>query len=218
MVQAVLFDMDGVLVDSEPAHFAVMRGVLADLGLPVPDERDWEAYFFGRPDCDGLAEWLTLTGASADPEVVLQAKLARFTKRFAELVRPFDDGQWLARALHAAGLPLALVTGARRGEAGLVLDRFDLARCFAVTLTADDVVRGKPDPLPYLTAAERLGTDPARCLVVEDAPAGVRAALAAGARVVIVDRLARPERFDGLPVVTRLDQTVLEEILAAACT
>lgn len=213
MIEAVLFDMDGVLVDSEPAHLAVSRSVLRDFGLPVPDDRDWERVFFGRPDRDGLLDWCLEHRITADIEAVMAAKVERFEAAFDELVAPFADGQWLARALHEAGVPLALVTGARRVEADLVLARFDLWSLFRATISSDETTTGKPDPEPYLAGAALLGVAAAACVVIEDSVAGLRAAEAAGAAAIVVDRLGRPERYETVWPVTALDGAVLERIL-----
>lgn len=216
MIKAVLFDMDGVLVDSEPAHLEVTRESLQHFGLPTPDDDDWEAIFFGRPDRDGLAEWFLRHQIPGDIEAVMADKLARFERRFAELVTPFEDGQWLARELHRHRLPLALVTGARRDEANLVLERFDLCDVFPVSISSDESITGKPDPRPYLMGAEALGVPAGSCVVIEDAIPGLRAAEAAGATPIVVDRLGRPDRFGTVKPVTALDQGVLATILDLA--
>jgi beta-phosphoglucomutase-like phosphatase (HAD superfamily) len=216
MIRAVLFDMDGVLVDSEPAHLEVTCEALRHFGLPLPDDEAWEAVFFGRPDRDGLAEWFLLHHVAADIEAVMADKLTRFEARFADLVTAFDDGQWLARELHRHGLPLALVTGARRDEANLVLSRFDLCDVFAASISSDESITGKPDPIPYLMGADALSVTANECVVIEDAIPGLRAAEAAGATPIVVDRLDRPERFETLTPVTALDEQVLSTILDLA--
>ncbi len=216
MIRAVLFDMDGVLVDSEPAHLEVTRESLRHFGLPLPNDEDWEAIFFGRPDRDGLGEWFLLHQLTGDIETVMADKLARFASRFAELVTPFEDGQWLARELGRHGLPLALVTGARRDEANLVLERFDLGGVFAVSISSDESVTGKPDPTPYLMGAEALGVAASACVVIEDAVPGLRAAEAAGATPIVIDRLGRPERFVTVEPVAALDERVLSSVLEMA--
>ncbi len=93
MIRAVMFDMDGVLIDSEPAHRSVTQEVLRERGLPVPDERDWEQVFLGRPDRDGFAAWFRLRQVAADVEAVMAAKLACFAARFSAIVPEFEDGQ-----------------------------------------------------------------------------------------------------------------------------
>lgn len=213
MIQAVLFDMDGVLVDSEPAHFFVTVEALAARGLPVPDERAWDRVFLGRPDKDGFADWFNEHRLTVELATIMSEKLLLFKERFAELVRPFDDGQWLVRSLFESGVRMALVTGARRDEADLVLRSSGLYPMFEATISADDVTRGKPDPEPYLRGAAALGVPATSCLVIEDAVVGMHAAEAAGASVIVVDRVSRPDRFGSVRPTQRLDETVLRCVL-----
>jgi HAD superfamily hydrolase (TIGR01509 family) len=210
-----MFDMDGVLIDSEPAHLAAMDEVLRQHGWPAPDAADWQRVFFGRPDRDGLRDWFGLHGIPDNGAIahVMAEKLTLFSAHFGQLVTPFPDAQQLARELHARGVPLALVTGARRAEMQLALERFQLSQHFEVVISGDDVLVGKPDPEPYLRGAAVLGCDPDDCLVIEDAEAGVAAALAAGATVLAIDRIGRPERFDGVPSVSEIDADALAAIL-----
>jgi beta-phosphoglucomutase-like phosphatase (HAD superfamily) len=216
MIRAVMFDMDGVLIDSEAAHQAALQAVLAAYGMPVPGDDDWEPVFLGRPDRDGLLDWFKLHGIVQDVHPLMADKQVYFTAHYDSLVTPHEDGQWLARALAELGIPLALVSGARRNEIELTLDRFNLRACFRASVSADDVRVGKPDPEPYLRGAAALGIDPRDTLVIEDAPAGMRAALAAGARVVVVDRYGTPELFDGITPLDRLDERVLELVASAS--
>lgn len=208
-----MFDMDGVLVDSEPAHFTVTVQALDALGIPVPDDEDWDRVFLGRPDRDGFGEWLLKHRVAFDIESIMAHKLALFLERFEELVVAFEDGQWLARSLHERGVTMALVTGARRDEAERVLRASGLSRVFSATISADDVTRGKPDPQPYLLGAAALGVEPSACLVIEDAVVGLRAAEAAGSQVIVVDRLNRPDRYQTIIPVGRLDESILQSIL-----
>jgi beta-phosphoglucomutase len=215
-IRAVMFDMDGVLIDSEPAHLAATVDVLRREGVPLPDDTDWQRVFFGRPDRDGLRDWFEIhelpdAGAIAR---IMAAKTALFSAHFERLVTPFADAQQLARALHAHDVPLALVTGARRSEMLQALERFDLAGLFAVTISGDDVDVGKPDPEPYLRGAQALGVPPGACIVIEDAEAGVQSALAAGATVLAIDRIGQPGRLEGARVVTSFDAGTLSYILA----
>jgi beta-phosphoglucomutase len=213
MIKAVMFDMDGVLVDSEPAHFVVTAEALAARGFPVPDDHDWDRVFLGRPDRDGFGEWFMEHRLAGDIEAIMADKLERFKIRFSDLVTPFDDAQWLVRSLFDCGVRLALVTGARRDEANLILSSSGLDGVFEATISADDVTRGKPDPEPYLLGAAALGVAAGDCLVIEDAVVGLRAAEAAGAGVIVVDRLARPDRFGTVQPLKRLDESVLRSII-----
>jgi HAD superfamily hydrolase (TIGR01509 family) len=213
VIRAVLFDMDGVLIDSEPTHQAAAQQALRERGLPVPDDDDWQRVFLGRPDRDGLIEWFAQYAVTADIEALMSAKQAKVASRLATEVAACDDGQWLARELHRRGVPLALVSGARRTEIALVIERSALEDVFAATVSADDVTTGKPDPEPYLRGAAALGVPASDCLVIEDAVPGLRSAEAAGAAVLVVDRLGQPERFAPLQPVKQFDDSVLTAIL-----
>lgn len=214
LIRAVPFDMDGVPIDSEPTHRAAAQTALRERGLAVPDDADWERVFLGRPDRDGLIEWFAQHRIVADIAAVMAAKQVGVASRLAAEVTACADGQWLARALHRRGVPLALVTGARQTEVDLVLRRFDLGGALAATVSADDVAVGKPDPAPYLRGAAALGIPARECLVIEDAVPGLCAAEAAGSTAIVVDRLGRPGRFAPTRPVERLDEGVLGTILA----
>ena len=215
-IEAVLFDMDGVLIDSEPVHFRMTVETLGASGLPAPNVAEYDELFFGRPDRDGFGDWLLRHHLDADVEALATEKLARMTERFDELVVACDDGQWLARELARRGIPLALVSGARRAEIDLVIERFDLGRVFAATVSSDEVRAGKPDPEPFLAGAAALGVAPAACAVIEDAVPGLRAAEAAGMWPIVVDRRGEPERFAPDEPFDALDGRVLALLLGRA--
>ena len=187
---AVLFDLDGVLVDSTAIHEQVWAEFLEARRLPVP--AGGIRSLFGRPGIEVLSEILGLPADSPEVGRVLTQLEERVEALVAErhpdglLV---DGAAALVLAL-AGRCRLAVVTSLRRHIATARLG--DLREAFDVIVTADDVARGKPDPEAYLTAANRLGVAPTDCVVVEDAVAGVTAAKAAGATVVAV-RSTAPE-------------------------
>jgi HAD superfamily hydrolase (TIGR01509 family) len=192
-VEAILFDMDGVLVDSEPAHEAATDEVTRAVGLGPVDAASFARYFFGRTDYVGYRDYLAARGRpDLDLDELLERTAEAFARRFSEAVRPFDDGLETLRRAHAAGYRLAIVSGARNSEIALVVERFGLAPYLELTVGGDDVPVGKPSPAPYLTAGRRLGLEPASCLVIEDAPPGIASAKAAGMRCLAVDRLGQP--------------------------
>lgn len=215
-IEAVLFDMDGVLVDSEPLHFRMAVETMDAHGLPIPSEDDYNEHLFGRPDRDGFGDWLLRHHIDADVEALAAEKLARMTDRFDELVDACEDGQWLARELARHGLPLAIVSGGRRAEIDMVVQRFGLGDVFAATISSDDVRAGKPDPEPFLAGAAALGVAPAACAVIEDAVPGLRAAEAAGMWAIVVDRRGEPERFAPVEAFDALDGRVLRLLLDRA--
>ncbi|MEU3401109.1 HAD-IA family hydrolase [Streptomyces filamentosus] len=211
-LQAVLFDMDGTLVDTEGLWWEAVERVAgrplteADrpdvLGRPVEHTAAWlaSAHPGGGPDATG--------GPSADG---LAAALHReFADRVRAGVVPRPGALALLAALARDGVPTALVTASPRAVADTVLRALEAlgAPEFAVAVTADDTVRTKPEPEPYLAACRALGVDPARCVAVEDTPTGVASAEAAGCAVLAVPSVvpigAAPGRtvLDGLTGVT----------------
>lgn len=212
-IDAVLFDMDGVLIDSEPVHYRMAFETLAHFGLPTPTEQEYDEHLFGRPDRDGFSDWLLRNHLDWPVDDLLVEKLNRMKQSFADLVKPCPDGQWLARELARRGMPLAIVTGGRRAELDMVVDLFNLGDVFRATISSDDVPDGKPDPGPFLAGAAALGVEPTTCAVIEDAVPGLRAAEAAGMWPIVVDRSGDPARFAPATPVDQLDQSVLNMIL-----
>lgn len=180
MVRAVIFDMDGVIVDSEWLHQATEIEVLGEAGLEVTvaDLRK----FTGMPLVPFLEQLKAAHNADFDPETVAARKRARYLERLDE-VDPIDGALGTVRRV-GADYPTALATSSHRRVADAVLDRLDLAPAFDTTLSATEVERGKPDPEMFETAADRLGVAPGEAVVVEDSRNGVAAARAGGFRAV----------------------------------
>lgn len=184
---ALVFDFDGVIADSEPAHARSIKVALERLGLEFPYEHDY-ARFIGKGDRECFLEVAREQGrdlTGADLDWLAHHKRAAFVQALDEgLVRPFDATIDLIRA--AAGVaPLAVCSGSVRGTVMPVLDRFAITGCFAAIVTASEAARNKPDPMPYLMAAQHLGAEPAACVAIEDSPTGIRSARAAGYGKVI---------------------------------
>jgi len=206
---AVLFDMDGLLVDSEPLWFEAECDVMARLG----------------------GQW-----SAADQQALVGGSLARSVSYLlARALRPVSPaviGRWLvdgmiallasreltvlpgARELLAevasAGIPHALVTSSERQIMDAVIAQIGVS--FRVTVCAEDVCRSKPDPEPYLLAASRLAADPRHCVALEDSPNGVASAEAAGCRVVAVPGLAPIPARPGRVVAASLAQIDLARL------
>jgi beta-phosphoglucomutase-like phosphatase (HAD superfamily) len=188
---AVIFDFDGVLVDSEGLHFESLRQSLEEVGIQITRE-EYLAHYLAYRDRESIAFALERHRRSPDETAV-----ARIAARKAELfeaglpeVPLFPGAQELVLGL-ARVFPLAVASGARRIEIEAALGRGGLAHAFKAVVTAEDVTSGKPSPEPYLLALERLSgrghSLPAgRCVAVEDSMAGVASAKAAGMKVVAV--------------------------------
>jgi HAD superfamily hydrolase (TIGR01509 family) len=182
----VLFDMDGLLVDTEPLWFETEGEVMARLGGGWTKE-DQERLLGGSMD-NTVGYLLGKAARPVPPAEVARWMTDGMLKRAAEgrvVVRP--GARELLAAVAAAGVPYALVTGSQRPFTEAVLSSTALS--FPVTVTGDDVARTKPDPEPYLLAAKLLDANPEQCVALEDSPNGVTSATAAGCYVIAVPSL-----------------------------
>ncbi|MBN8249068.1 MAG: HAD family phosphatase [Verrucomicrobia bacterium] len=179
---AVIFDMDGVIVDSEPLHERAFLDTFTQLGLADRHGIHFPEYY-GRSDQTVWRDFI----ARHQPSQPL-AELTRLKQtRFLELLRTeqplFPAIPALVTSLAARG-PIALASGSDHTVISAVLDLSGLRRHFGAVVSADDVPRGKPAPDIFLHAADRLGVPPAACVVIEDSVAGVAAGRAAGMQVI----------------------------------
>jgi beta-phosphoglucomutase len=183
-IQAVLFDFDGVLVDSEPIRFRAGARALEEIGVSLTWDR-FLRFWLGRTDAAGLRDLLGDRFETDGPRVVARRN-ALYQERLDEVPAFLDTMRLLDRI--PGETKVAVVTGSRRMEVDRILTRLGLRRDFHAVVTAEDYARAKPAPDPFLVAAGRLDLPPASCLVIEDSPAGITAGHAAGMRVVAVDR------------------------------
>ena len=190
-IEAVMFDMDGLIFDTEPLYKRSWQTAAADLGHPISDGLFFETLGKNFHDCE---------------QILIRALGNRFPlKSFRELwslkmrqiivvegvaVKPGLD-EMLA-LLDSRGIPRAVATGSNPAEARLALEQADLIERFDCIVTGDQVRRGKPAPDIYLQAARRLDVDPRACAALEDSNTGARAALAAGIATIVVPDLAEP--------------------------
>lgn len=218
----VIFDMDGVLVDSYRAHYDSWRMMCDERGL-VMHEHDF-ARTFGRTSREVIRQ---LWGDRITEDPVIAELDARKEALFRDLLKQNFPGMPGAVALidrlHQAGFQLALGSSAPRENVQVVLDQLDRREVFPVAITGDDVTRGKPDPQVFLLAAQRLGLPAAGCLVIEDAPLGITAAHAAGMRCVgfvSSGRTAEALREADLVIdrLETLDVSTVKRLLGAAET
>jgi HAD superfamily hydrolase (TIGR01509 family) len=209
----VLFDMDGLLIDSEHVWLEVESEVMAWLG------GEWSAAHQERLVGGSLyiaADYmLELTGASASREEVGRRLLDGMAERLGACVPMMEGAKDLLAEVRAAGVTAALVSSSHRRLIEPVLDAVGREH-FALSVAGDEVARTKPDPEPYLTAAARLGADPARCVVLEDSPNGVAAAEAAGCATVAVPGVLPIPPAPGRTVVASLREVDLAMLRALA--
>lgn len=217
LAAGLIWDMDGVLVDSGPAHFAAWSRLAAELGKPF-DEETFRRTFGLRND----AILRVLHGDEPLAEDELWREAARKEEYFRDAVRghvqALPGAVALVRAAAAAGYRQAVGSSAPQANLELILDELDIRACFSAWVGEEDVKRGKPAPDIYLLAASRLGLPPGRCLVIEDAVAGVEGAHAAGMRCLAVTttrtaaELAQADRV--VASLTEVDVAALGKLLA----
>jgi len=212
-IRAVVFDLDGLMFDTEALFVRVAGELLAARGKAFTPEI--MGAMIGRQAAVAYPALKALAGLD-ETAVALQAEIrTRFTDLIDAAVHPTPGLFVLLDHLHKAGLPAAVGTSSRREYAERLLRRHGIFDRLAFLLTAEDVARSKPDPEVFLTAAARFGLPPASVLVLEDSPPGIAAARAAGAFAVGVPHDHSPAA--GLAaadlIVPRLDAPALLELL-----
>ena len=221
MLAAVIFDFDGVIVDSEPLHYRAFQKVLEPLGLGY----GWELYvaeYLGFDDRDAFREAFKSKRrllSDSELERLIGLKAEAFLEIIGSGVVPYPGVIELIREISGA-LPLASCSGALRSDIVPILRQFGLEGLFDVIVTADDVTASKPDPACYRLTVEKLadrfphsGIAPERCLVIEDTPGGIAAARAASLAVIGVTNSYPAGRLTGtLRIVTSLEELSLHDL------
>lgn len=182
--KGLIFDLDGTLVDSMPAHFQAWCQALDEHDAPGIFEEDVFYAMGGRPTKDIVVELNGEMNLNLDPDAVALSKRMAFLELLdqIELVQPIID---FARA-NKGKVPMAIATGGTRAIATKTLEALGLDDLFDTMITADDVSCGKPDPEVFLKAAEAIQVAPEDCVAFEDAAPGIMAAQTAGMQVVTV--------------------------------
>ena len=209
----VLFDMDGLLVDSEPLWFEVESAVMARLGGSW-GEQDQAALVGGSLD-KSLDYLLAKATRPASRASVARWMVEGMVELLSTREVPVMPGaRQLLAEVAGAGVPYGLVTSSERPVMEAVLSRLEVT--FPVTVCGDDVSHSKPDPEPYLLAAAKLGADPGGCVAIEDSPNGVAAAEGAGCITVAVPSIVAIPAAAGRTVVGSLAELSLARLQALA--
>lgn len=216
---AILFDHDGVLVDSEPLHRVAWEATFEPKGIAVSEE-DY-TWSVGRRDLLFAARVSEKYRVDLSPAEIVDEKRRHLQTLLATKALLLPGISDLVQRLGEL-YPLGVASSAVRHDIHITLTRFDLEKHFRVVIGAEDVTRHKPDPQPYLIAAERLGVEPGRCVVLEDSITGIQSAKAAGARVIGVAGTFPAERIRPFTdtIVTSLADTprilaLIESLFAA---
>jgi beta-phosphoglucomutase len=192
--EAVIFDFDGVIVDTEPLHYAAFQRLLEPLSLGF----SWDQYietYMGFDDRDAFIE--AFKGhenelSSPELQILIDQKAALFQEIIRDGINTYPGVVSLIRNIHKSRTPLAICSGALRSDIEPILETLGITDCFDIIVTAEDVARSKPDPDCYRLAHARLNKHhsldipPHRVLAIEDTPAGITAAKGAGLQVLAV--------------------------------
>jgi len=183
MIKAVLFDNDGVLIDSESVFYDYTRDALASAGVNL-SPLYWARHYLGNGlRSVEIAESLGLSRSAATE--IIEARNRRFMARLQEGFVPFP-GVMETLSLIRGWVRMAMVTGSPLDKLLLAHRETDLLPLFDCVITSDDYIHSKPHPAPYRAALDRLGIVPGECLAVEDSPRGLNAAHAAGIRCLLI--------------------------------
>lgn len=180
-MKAIIFDMDGVIINSEPLHFEIEMGLLEELGGKISKE-EYET-FVGTTDYHMWSTFKDRFNLKPSVEELMNIKKERFIQNIQriELVDNFKEFMLM---IHNEKYSMALASSNNKMAVDSIIEKFGLRKYLKVAISGDDVTNGKPDPEIFLKASEKMNIEPHECLVIEDAANGVTAAKAAGMKCI----------------------------------
>lgn len=181
-IKAVIFDLDGTLTDSDKVHFRVFQDFFSKHGIAL-DRAMYRQRISGRQNSAILADFLPQL-PTAEAEAFSEKKEATFRKLAAGNIQPLPGLLDFLKQIRAKGLPAAVVTNAPPENANFMLGELKLREAFDPVVIGDELPRGKPDPLPYQTALDKLGIEADEAIAFEDSRAGIRSAVGAGIETI----------------------------------
>ncbi len=210
MLKAVIFDLDGVIVNTVPVHFEAWKKMFSEYGKNFTFE-DYKNKVDGIPRIDGAKAILTDLDESTLSEAATK-KQSYFLEFLAqEPIQQYDTTVNLIHDLKKQHIKVAVISSSKNCK--FVLDKIKLTQFLDIIITGNDITKGKPDPQVFLLAATRLNTPPSECVVFEDAVLGVQAAKNAGMFCVGIDRYKSPDRLKKADIVIDDAGKIIAEIL-----
>lgn len=209
--EAVIFDFDGVIVDTEPLHYAAFQRLLAPLGLGF----SWDQYvdtYMGFDDRDAFIEAFKVHGRGLSAQNLrdfIEQKAILFQEIIRDGISAYPGVVGLIRRIHDSRTPLAISSGALRSDIDPILETLGIADCFDIIVTAEDVAKSKPDPECYrlahakLNMSRSLNVPPQLVLAIEDTPAGIASAKGAGLQVLAVTNSYPAEQLSQANLITK---------------
>jgi beta-phosphoglucomutase len=208
---AYVFDMDGTLVDNMGFHIKIWSEFLASIGSPTSEEI-FRSRTVGKINAEILRDLVRPDLTDAEVADLSERKEILYRKRFRPLLKEVPGLMGFLGRARVAGIPIALATSAGIDNVHFVLDGLNVGAYFNALVTAEEIVRGKPDPEIFFKAAEKLGVRPETCLVFEDSPSGLEAAHRAGMQSIALTTTFPAETLRACPGVLRIvpDYTGME--------
>ena len=182
MISALIFDLDGLLADTEQLHFRAYQRALEESGVSLCESNYADHWVRSGK---GIAEWVAMHGLALDPHALRRRKAQHYLDLLASSLRPMEGALEILAAFHGR-VKIALASSSYRDAVDGVLDGLKIAHFFEVIVSGHDVQQVKPAPDIFLKAARDLAVEPEQCLVLEDAEKGVTAAYRAGMRCIAV--------------------------------
>ncbi|MGF1491455.1 MAG: HAD family hydrolase [Microcoleaceae cyanobacterium] len=192
MLQAILFDLDGTLVDTDPLHFQIWQEILSRHGIDI-DHPTYKATISGRQNPQIISDLLPHLSQS-EAEQLAEDKEAQFRSQAAGL-EPLPGLDRILQWITDQGLKTGVVTNAPRQNARFMLSVLKLQDYFKTVVLGEDMSAGKPDPAPYQFCLEQLQITPERTIVFEDSPSGIRSSVGAGIETIGVATTHAPEKL-----------------------
>ena len=214
MISTIIFDMDGVIIDSEPVHYEIETSVMSELGISI-SEKEYHA-FVGRTAKSMWSELIERFNLEITIEEVIQKSKDQYHYRLYHTDQPhyIPGTVALIKGLHAMGKKLILASSSTLENIRIVMDKHQLTYFFDEIVGGDEVTNGKPDPEIFVLAAKRARTLPSQCLVIEDSRNGVAAAKAAGMCCIGFNNPSSPGQllYDADIVVTDMANLTAQNI------
>lgn len=217
-IEAVIFDFDGVLADTEALHFTAFRDVFAERGWPL-SERDYLERYLGYDDRGLIVEYGRDHRLNISPDLadaILAEKSTAYRSRLSAMSVLYPGARECVARL-SARFPLGIATGSLRDEVIDILTAAELLHAFRAIVAADDGAGSKPSPAPYLAVAQRIAIPANRCVAIEDSPGGLSAARAAGMRTIgITTTMPQASLMEADEIVERLDDIDVDLVRSLA--
>jgi HAD superfamily hydrolase (TIGR01509 family) len=182
MLAAILFDLDGTIVNTDPIHYQAWREMLLNYSMEV-DEKFYKSRISGRTNAQIIEDILPQL-TPEEGEEFAEKKEALFREKAKKILKPLNGFSEILAWTDKNHLKRALVTNAPKLNVKFMLEVLEIQEVFDTVVIAEDCIAGKPDPAPYLTALERLNVIAEQTIALEDSPSGIRSAVGAGIRTI----------------------------------